>query len=249
MRSLVASDGVELRYTWRRGGHRSVILVVPGILMHRESREHRLLAERLLAVADVVTLDVRGHGDSAGAFTFGRQEPADVAALAARLRDDYDRVGGLGFSFGGFHTAVAAGLHRPFDAVALVAAPRTLFVLDHNFLTRGLVRSGPIMLRRQRRRVRFSLLALGRRRPTPARLVARIAPTPLLVVHGADDWLIPAKHSRALYADAGEPKRLVLIERGLHAENMLVDEPEALLGPLLDFFGETLESNRHGRAR
>jgi hypothetical protein len=30
---------------------------------------------------------------------------------------------------------------------------------------------------------------------------------------------------------------------------MLVDEPEALLGPLLDFFGETLESNRHGRAR
>jgi pimeloyl-ACP methyl ester carboxylesterase len=203
--------------------------------MHRESDEHILLASRLAAVADVVTLDVRGHGDSEGAFTFGAEEPEDLAELAARLRQDYDRLAGLGFSFGGYHTCVAAARHRCFDAVALVGTPHRLFILDHNFLTRGLVRSvGPMAKRRRRlTRVRPSVPL---RRPTPSRVIGQIAPCPLLIVHGADDWLIPPKHAERLFERAGEPKRLVLVEHGLHAENMLADDPEALLAPLLTFF-------------
>src|SRR6185295_15112286 len=98
------------------GGHDRVILVVPGIFTHRDCREHRLLAESLSGLADVATMDVRGHGDSGGAFTFGRKEPGDVARLAEHLRGSYAKVGVLGFSFGGFHSAVAAALDRPFDA-------------------------------------------------------------------------------------------------------------------------------------
>ena len=234
------SDGVDLRYTRRTlPGRRRAILVVPGVLMHRESAEHRLLATRLAAVADVVTLDVRGHGDSGGSFSFGLREPADVAEVAASLRSDYDRVGGLGFSFGGYHTAVSAALHRPFDAVALVATPRNLFILDHNFLTRGLVRSVPMAVRRARRRTRVSLHPFGKRIP-PDRLVDRIAPTPLLIVHGTDDWLIPPKHAEALYARAREPKALLLLEGALHAENILVDDADSLIHPLAAFFDERL---------
>src|SRR5207237_568871 len=155
--------------------------------VHRHTPEHVLLAERLLRVADVATLDVRGHGDSDGAFTFGCREPEDVAGLAAALAREYERVGGLGFSFGGYHPAVAAALHRPFAAVALVAAPGSLFILDHNFLTRGLAASLPHMLRRRRRRTRLSFSPLGRRH-APERLVDRIAPVPLLVAHGTGDW-------------------------------------------------------------
>lgn len=237
--SFRAADGVELRYSRWRTGSRRVVLVVPGFLIHRESPEHRGLAERLAALGDVVTLDVRGHGGSGGVFTWGRREPGDVAALAGLLRARYERVGGLGFSFGGFHTAVAAALHRPFDAVALVSTPRSLFLLDHNFLTRGLARSVPIMLRRRRRWTRLSpSLLLGR--PVPARLVGRIAPTPLLIAHGTDDWLVPAKHARSLYERAGEPKGLLLLEGALHAENMLVDDAERLVGPLLEFFDRSL---------
>jgi pimeloyl-ACP methyl ester carboxylesterase len=232
-------DGVKLRYTLRSRGHRRIVLVVPGIFMHRESREHTLLAARLLETADVATLDVRGHGDSEGAFTWGRREPDDVAAVAGRLRADYPKVGGLGFSFGGYHTAVAAAQARPFDAVALVAAPRNLFILDHNFLTGGLWRSIPIMLRRSRRFVRLSPWAF-RTRAGAARLAHRISPTPLLVVHGSDDWLIPPKHARTLFARAGEPKSLLLLPGALHAENILVDEPQALLEPLVAFFDEKL---------
>jgi pimeloyl-ACP methyl ester carboxylesterase len=234
-----AGDGVRLGLTRWRGGHRRAVLVVPGIMMHRESVEIRRAAEALARDHDVVTMDVRGHGESGGLFTWGRREPDDVAAVAAALRRDYDQVGGLGFSFGGYHTAVAAALHRPFQAVALVAAPHRLFLLDHNLLGPGFWRSLPHMVRRRRRFPRFSPFGLPRR-DTPGRLVHRIAPVPLLVVHGSADWLVPPHHARVLYARAGEPKSLVLVDRGLHAENMLVDDPEPLLAPLLEFFGRAL---------
>jgi len=235
--SFTTTDGVTLRATRIVTARRRVILVSPGIFLHRDSVEHRALARRLAAVADVVTLDIRGHGDSGGAFTWGVREPEDVATVAAALRRTYDRVGGLGFSFGGHHVGLAAALHHSFDAVALVAAPRNLFLLDHNFLTGGLLRSAPLILRRRRRRTR---VALPLRPPTAlARVVDRIAP-PLLVVHGSADWLIPPSHAQSLFARAVEPKSLLLIDRGLHAENILVDEPEPLLSALETFFDTQL---------
>jgi pimeloyl-ACP methyl ester carboxylesterase len=233
-------DGVVLRYTRRGEGKRQAILVSPGIFMHRDSDEHRLLAERLCEVADVVTVDVRGHGDSQGAFTFGVKEPDDVAELAAHLRGRYERVGGLGFSFGGYHTAIAAARHHCFDAVALVGTPHRLFILDHNFLTPGLARSVPLMLKRRRRVTRVSAAAL-RGREEPSRVVAAIAPAPLLIAHGTDDWLVPADHARVLFDRAAEPKKLLLIPGGLHAEYIVTTEPDSLIAPLGRFFRETLQ--------
>jgi pimeloyl-ACP methyl ester carboxylesterase len=236
---FLTRDGVTLRLTRHGNGGRAVVLVVPGVFIHRESPEHRLVAERLSEVADVVSLDVRGHGDSGGAFTFGLREPDDVWEVAAFLRGRYERVGGVGFSFGGYHTAVAAARHRCFDAVALVGTPHRLFILDHNFLTRGLLRSLPWMMRRRRRLTRLGVGAL-RGRPAPSDVVDRIAPTPLLVAHGTDDWLIPAEHARVLYRRAAEPKSLLMIEGGLHAENILAADPDSLLAPLASFLSDAL---------
>lgn len=237
--SFRARDGTFLRFTRVSTGSRHGILVAPGIFMHRGSAEHRLLAERLSAVADVITVDVRGHGDSAGAFTFGEREPEDLAELAMSLRGQYHRIGGLGFSFGGYHTCVAAALHHAYDAVALVGTPHRLFILDHNFFTRGLARSLRPMVTRQRRFTRV-LASVPIGRPVPSRLIDRIAPVPLLVAHGSDDWLIPEKHARRLFDRAGEPKSLVVVNGGLHAENMLADDPEPLLTALLEFFRSRL---------
>ena len=236
--SFRAADGVSLRLTRILTGRRRVILVAPGIFLHRDSVEHRGLARRLAAVADVATMDIRGHGDSEGAFSWGEREPDDVAAVAASLRAHYDRVGGLGFSFGGHHVGMAAARRRAFDAVALVAAPRHLMLLDHSPLTLGLMESLPLMVRRRRRPTR---LAVPRQRPEGlTSVIGRIAPVPLLIAHGTADWLVPPAHAHALFDLAGEPKTLLMLERALHAEYILVQDPEPLVTSLLAFFDARL---------
>lgn len=59
----------------------------------------------------------------------------------------------------------------------------------------------------------------------PAEVVHRIAPRPMLVVHGAENRLHPPEEARDLYDSAGEPKRLELLEGAGHTEWMFDDHP------------------------
>lgn len=59
----------------------------------------------------------------------------------------------------------------------------------------------------------------------PAAVVERIAPRPLLLVHGQDNRLHSVDESHDLYARAGEPKRLVLLEGSGHTDWMFDDHP------------------------
>ena len=65
------------------------------------------------------------------------------------------------------------------------------------------------------------------------RYVAQIAPIPILFLHGTADQVIAPKHSQILYALAGEPKRLVLLEGGTH---LGLDGNAEYVRTLADFF-------------
>jgi fermentation-respiration switch protein FrsA (DUF1100 family) len=54
------------------------------------------------------------------------------------------------------------------------------------------------------------------RQVTPADHVDKIAPRPLLLVHGSQDETVPVSHARRLYEKAGNPKELVIIEGAGH---------------------------------
>ncbi len=65
---------------------------------------------------------------------------------------------------------------------------------------------------------------------SPMELAHRIAPVPLLVVHGDADKFFPVGHAEALYAAAGEPRNL-WIEPGFgHAEAAAGPELIARIG-------------------
>jgi pimeloyl-ACP methyl ester carboxylesterase len=244
------ADGLDLGLTWRRrsvgaggqdeGRQSRVVVVVPGLFTSRDCPEHRAFAGRIAEVADVVSLDVRGHGDSAGAFSWGLREPDDIGAFVASLRGEYERVGAVGFSFGGYHVAAAAAVHRSFDAVAMVATPRCFSILDRHFLVNGLRRSLAAARRRRGSARQISLAPFrSDRRPATA-LVGSIAPTPLLIVHGTRDWLLGSHHAHDLFRHAAEPRSLVFVQDAPHAEGMMVEHADRLVLPLLTFFGRTL---------
>jgi len=49
------------------------------------------------------------------------------------------------------------------------------------------------------------------------RLVSKLAPRPLLLVHGADDDRLPPSCSEYLYARAGDPRELVILREARHS--------------------------------
>ncbi|MFC5818622.1 alpha/beta hydrolase [Nonomuraea harbinensis] len=75
-------------------------------------------------------------------------------------------------------------------------------------------------------------LALGF---SPEQLVSAIAPRALCLITPGDDTVIPAEHSLALHARAGEPKALHLLPHGGHGGPMgeLVDTTADLAGAFL----------------
>jgi pimeloyl-ACP methyl ester carboxylesterase len=53
----------------------------------------------------------------------------------------------------------------------------------------------------------------------PAEAAARIAPTPVLIVHGDRDEYVPADHAEQLFEAAQQPKELWIIPGMGHAES------------------------------
>ena len=64
-------------------------------------------------------------------------------------------------------------------------------------------------------------------------LLARLAGTPVLVVHGLEDAHIPWQSARAVHADAAEPKQLWLVPGGDHTMGGHVDELDGRIGSFL----------------
>ncbi|WP_078900245.1 alpha/beta hydrolase [Streptomyces sp. SBT349] len=75
---------------------------------------------------------------------------------------------------------------------------------------------------------------------SPEQVAHRIAPRPLLVVHGAENRLYRPEEARSLFAHAREPKRLHLIEGAGHTEWMFDEHPtfQGLVDELDSFYAE-----------
>ena len=73
---------------------------------------------------------------------------------------------------------------------------------------------------------------------SPEDLIGRIAPTPVVLVHGRDDHFFDEEEVWRLYRRAGEPRRLMLASRFGHAEDGLTPIfAERLGGRLLELLG------------
>lgn len=229
--TLVTRDGVRLAASYLpgpalpRAGVPAVVLL-HGFGGHRRKPAYRALAERLSARAAVLVPDLRGHGGSAGRCTFGDREIHDVRAATAWLRrHGHSWVALVGASMGAAAVLRAAGTGPPgfADAICTVSAPGAwLRGGEASSALRGVARLatngwcrvavGPAL------RVRMAAWHPHEDPDPPVAVVGRVAPTPLLLVHSADDHYFSLVQADALAAAAPEAVRWV-VGTG-HAEDL-----------------------------
>ena len=219
-------DGVDLVGTLlpaalpqpRPAGERALTFVVAHGFTGNVRRPTFLRLSRSLArFGEVRALDFRGHGRSGGASGVGGDpEMYDVDAAVRSAREDgADAVVTVGLSMGGGAVLRQAGLgrHRP-DAVG------RWYVRD----TRPMRRVHWLLETTPGRSVAARVLGLRLDEPwlvppsSPLQVVHRIAPIPLLLVHGDRDEYFPVEHFRTL-AQAAGPSATVWVVPGFgHAE-------------------------------
>ena len=237
-RDLVLRDasGLEFAATIWGAGRPSGVLLVHGVLGCRTMREIVRVAEGLVDAHDVMAIDVRGHGDSPGRFSWGREEWAQVEVAARHLASPGRSVAAVGFSYGGYHIVRAVSRGAPIGRAVLVGAPVDLHVLDHFPFGPKLWRHAPAALRRGRRRLRAEVLPSRKEAALTAEELSRVN-VPVLVVHGGDDWLISARHADR-YATAIAASRRLDLPRGLHGEYLVTSHGDELVAALRDFLDE-----------
>ncbi|MEU3982944.1 alpha/beta fold hydrolase [Streptomyces sp. NPDC026672] len=194
----------------------------------------RRVAAALAPYGAVVTFSFRGHGASGGRSTVGDREVLDLDAAVAWARGfGHTRVATVGFSMGGSVVLRHAALHRGVDAVVSVSSPARWYYRGtapmrrlHWLVTRPAGRLvGRYGLRTRIHHRDWDPVPLS-----PAEAVPRIAPTPLLIVHGDLDGYFPLDHPRMLADAAGDQGELWL-EPGMgHAENAAADDLLARIG-------------------
>lgn len=168
----------------------------------------------------VFSFDFRGHGTSGGFSAFGAREDLDVDAVVGHARSEgFGRVATFGGSMGGIAVIRHAALHGGVDGVVAVSTPAR-WDGHHTAAVRRMAAlagtpSGRLLLRLWGVR----LPRRWERSEEPAELVERIAPIPLVIVHGRDDHYFDEEQAWLLYRRAGQPKRLLLAPRFGHAED------------------------------
>ncbi|GAA2012505.1 alpha/beta fold hydrolase [Catenulispora yoronensis] len=228
--TLLTADGVRLNAVHRAGvDRRWAFVVCHGFSGSWRGADMSRIVRTLRAYGGVIAFDFRGHGQSYGRSTVGDLEVLDLHAVVEWARVlGYRNVATVGFSMGASVVVRHGGLcgsgvgpGSPTDAVVSVSGPGWWYERS----TRPM-RMVHWLVERRAGRLVSAVVLKTRILPdgwnpvpeSPVELVERIAPVPLLVVHGDADRYFPVAHAEALYAAAGEPREL-WIEPGFgHAE-------------------------------
>jgi len=183
-------------------------------------RGYPLLAERICHEGFAVFIfNFRGTGASGGNLDilgWTRDLKAVIEYLWTLPEVDRSHLSLLGFSGGAAVSVYVAAQDNRVSPIVTCACPAefTLFsetpgsLIDH-FRSIGAIRDRDFPHSAEEW---FSGFRLVR----PIEYVARIAPRPILLVHGSKDETVEVSHAQRLYDRAGEPKQIIIVDGAEH---------------------------------
>jgi pimeloyl-ACP methyl ester carboxylesterase len=234
-------DGVLISAHHEPGPREVAFVVAHGFTGSWRRPSVRRAARAFNRHAGVISFDFRGHGRSGGYSTVGDQEIHDLEAAVAWARElGYKEIATIGFSMGASVVVRHAALIRGVTAAVAVSGPARWYYRGTRPMRRvhwAIERRLGRLLSRVALRTRISGDSWNPIPESPSELAGRIAPIPLLVVHGDADTYVPVEHAYELFAAANDP-RSIWIERGFgHAENAASD---VLLDRLAEWILKTI---------
>jgi dipeptidyl aminopeptidase/acylaminoacyl peptidase len=162
----------------------------------------------------------RGTGSSGGNIDmpgWTRDLGAALDYLYARDEVDKSRLSLLGFSGGAAVSVYVAAKDKRVSAVAACACPAGFGTwarsdpqpLIEHFREVGAIRDKDFPPSPEQWLDGFKIIK-------PIDHIAQVSPCPLLIVHGSADDVVGVEDARRLYTEAGEPKRLAIVEGAGH---------------------------------
>lgn len=219
-RRIETLDGISL-HTLRLGKNpRKGLVLCHGFGGNENIRDFVALAQDLAEHYTVYSFDFRGHGLSTGTCTFGYLEVLDLMAVVDLARWDGNRfLAALGFSMGGVAVIRYAALCGGLDSAVAVSVPADIHTAraPGSLLIR-LMMGNPLGRAIAARRYGITVNGIWKLGAPPASLAHMVAPLPLTIIQGEDDYIFELEQARRLQRLAGCNCRLKTFTDFGHAE-------------------------------
>jgi len=163
---------------------------------------------------DVFAFDYRGYGKSAGHPTIEGVHIDAQAAIEATLnltQKDDERIILLGQSLGGAIAVYATANSAQKNRIKAL-------IVDSAFSDYEVIAREKLDLFAITRLFQYPLASLFADEHSPIAWIKRVAPVPVLILHGNKDTIIPLHHSLALYNEALPPKEFWPVKDAGHIQ-------------------------------
>jgi len=238
-----ATDGVELEgWTIQGESARPWIILCHGLGANRSDLLQIAVGLRE-AGFNLLLFDFRGHGASGGrATSFGWHEQRDLEGaltfLGRQPEAPLKPYGVYGISMGGSVALMVAARDERLGAVAVDSPYADLeeSLGRHLSLMYPLPKIPFLWFILATYRLRFGVWP---RRVSPQESVAHVSPRPVLFIQGERDSRMLPEGARRLFAKAGQPKHLWIVEGAEHLEAFSL-EPTRYLARVVRFFQSSL---------
>ena len=222
--TLKTKDNISIALNHYEKGSDTVVIVLHGWFMTKDSKAFREISEMFFKQFDVITFDFRGHGKSSGFYTFTSAELMDLDAVVRFARKHYGKICLAGFSLGAAMALIYASKSRFIDKVIAVSVPYDFSKIENQMwkkeawletfkkfeLERFLsVRPYPLPLKKIK----------------PCDVVVKIK-APTLFIAGEKDPTVHSWHTEELYKKAKCEKDYKLYKGGFHAEDLFLHSGE-----------------------